>query len=141
MSTYLDASVLLALLIEEAGTEAMAAFLATHEDALIVSEFAAAEVASGISRLVRMGALEAGDGHARLADFDAWRGSNTAELDIHAPDTRLASAFVRRFDLGLRAPDAVHAALCRRGGHVLVTLDRRLASAAGALGIRVVTPG
>ena len=141
MSAYLDASVILALLIEEAGTPAIAAFLAANDEALFVSEFAAAEVASGISRLVRMGALEAEDGQARLADFDAWRGSNTADLDIQAPDTRLASTFVRRFDLGLRAPDAVHAALCRRGGHGLVTLDRRLASAAEALGVRVLALG
>ena len=141
MSVYLDASVILAMLIEEAGTEAMVAFLAANDEALIVSEVAAAEVASGISRLVRMGALEAEDGQARLADFDAWRGSNTTDLDIQAPDTRLASTFVRRFDLRLRAPDAVHAALCRRGGHGLVTLDRRLASAAEALGVRVLAPG
>ena len=136
MSVYLDASVILAMLIEEAGTEAMVAFLAANDEALI-----AAEVVSGISRLVRMGALEAEDGQARLADFDAWRGSNTTDLDIQAPDTRLASTFVRRFDLRLRAPDAVHAALCRRGGHGLVTLDRRLASAAEALGVRVLAPG
>lgn len=141
MSAYLDASVILAMLIEESGTETMVTFLAANEEPLIVSEFAAAEVASGISRLVRMGALGASDGQARLADFDAWRGSNTDELDIGASDARLASTFVRRFDLGLRAPDAVHAALCRRGGHGLVTLDRRLAIAAEALGVRVMVPG
>ena len=141
MSAYLDASVIWAMLIEEAGTPAMVSFLAASDEALIVSEFAAAEVASGISRLVRMGALEAADGQARLADFDAWRGSNTDDLDIKASDARLASTFVRRFDLGLRAPDALNAALCRRGGHVLVTLDRRLAAAAEALGVRVLSLG
>ena len=36
----------------------------------------------------------------------------------------------------LRAPDALHAAICRRGDLTLVTLDRRLASAAAELGIR-----
>ena len=141
MSVYLDASVILAMLIEETATQAMVSFLAVNDEPLIVSEFAAAEVASGISRLVRMGALEVSDGQARLADFDAWRGSNTDDLDIQAPDARLASTFVRRFDLGLRAPDGLHAALCRRSGHVLVTLDRRLARAAEALGVRVLVPG
>ena len=48
--------------------------------------------------------------------------------------------YVRRFDLKLRAPDALHAAICRRLGMRLVTLDRRLAAAARALGIDVLVP-
>jgi predicted nucleic acid-binding protein len=48
--------------------------------------------------------------------------------------------FVRNFALGLRAPDALHAAVCRRADLTLVTLDRRLASAAEALDVRVVVP-
>lgn len=49
---------------------------------------------------------------------------------------RLANIFVRRFDLMLRAPDALHAAICRRGDLLLVTLDHRLAAATGELGIQ-----
>ena len=41
------------------------------------------------------------------------------------------------FDLGLRAPDALHAAICRRTGDRMVTLDRRLAAAAATLGVAV----
>ena len=48
--------------------------------------------------------------------------------------------FVRSFDLGLRAPEAVHAAVCRRADLQLVTLDRRLAAAAEVLDIRVAVP-
>jgi predicted nucleic acid-binding protein len=50
---------------------------------------------------------------------------------------RLAYAYVRRFDLILRAPDALHIAIARRLDVALVTLDRRLANAAQALGITV----
>ena len=106
----------------------------------MVSEFAAAEVASALSRLTRMGALErdVADGH--LGDFDAWRAAFTIDLDIQSSDIRLAHIFVRRFDLGLRAPDALHLAICRRAGHKLLTLDRHLAAAAKALGVRVEHP-
>ncbi len=45
--------------------------------------------------------------------------------------------YVRRFDLALRAPDALHLAIARRLDATLVTLDRRRAAAAGELGIAV----
>ena len=40
----------------------------------------------------------------------------------------------------LRAPDALHAAICRRLGLTLVTLDRRLEAAARRLGLTVQVP-
>jgi hypothetical protein len=76
------------------------------------------------------------DATARLADFDAWRAAATDDLDMQASDIRLANVFVRRFDLRLRAPDALHAAACRRQDLLLVTLCRRLASAAEEVGVR-----
>jgi predicted nucleic acid-binding protein len=108
---------------------------------VIVGEFAAAEVASGLSRRARTGSLDLTAATAGLAQFDAWRAAFTVDLDLQTGDVRLAHVFVRRFDLGLRAPDALHAAVCRRSGHTLVTLDRRLATAAEALGVRVILPG
>jgi hypothetical protein len=88
-----------------------------------------------LSRLVRTGLLEADDAGGRLADFDAWRAVATLYLDIHTADVRVAHVFVRCFDLMLRAPDALNAAICRREDHVLVTLERRLAAAADEPGI------
>ncbi|MBV9375949.1 MAG: VapC toxin family PIN domain ribonuclease, partial [Alphaproteobacteria bacterium] len=73
----------------------------------------------------------------RLADFDAWRAAATSAADVHAADARLAYIYVRRFDLGLRAPDALHLAIARRLDATLVTLDRRLAIAANQLGVAV----
>jgi predicted nucleic acid-binding protein len=40
----------------------------------------------------------------------------------------------------LHAPDALHAAICRKFEFQLVTLDRRLATTAKELGIAVVVP-
>lgn len=136
MSAYLDASALLPILIEEAGSAAVDRFFADSDAPIVVSELAAAEVASALSRLVRTGLLEQADAVERLADFDAWRVASTNDLDLQASDIRLANLFVRRFDLMLRAPDAMHAAACRREDLLLVTLDRRLATAAAELGVR-----
>jgi uncharacterized protein len=140
VNLYLDASVIIPTVVDEQCTEIVGAFLVGCGDNLTVSDFAAAEVASALSRLVRMGVLEIAEAEQRLADFDVWRAgeTDTAEIDVH--DCRLANTYVRRFDLKLRAPDALHAAICRRLGLQLATLDLRLAAAARELSISVVMP-
>ena len=121
MSAYLDTSILLATLIAEPMTEAVYDYLSTDPQELLISDFAAAEVASTLSRLVRMALLSEADATARLADFDAWRAAMSSPVDIGATDARLAYIYVRRFDLGLRAPDALHLAIARRLDATLVT--------------------
>jgi hypothetical protein len=111
----------------------------TAKQEMLVSDFAAAEVASALSQLVRMGRLQASDGAACLTDFDVWRAAMTTAAEIHAADARLAGAYVRRFHLALRAPDALHIAIARRLDVALVTLDRRMAAAAVELGVAIET--
>ena len=135
MSAYLDASVILPTLVKEAGSDRIDQFLVQTSETFVVSEFAAAEVASALSRLVRTGRLDAGDAVSRLTDFDVWRASATTDYEFRSADIRLANVFVRRFDLMLRAPDALHAAACQNANLLLVTMDRRLARAAEALGV------
>ena len=140
MSLYLDASVMIPIVVDERFTKPVGAFLLGCGDNLTVSDFAAAEVASALSRLVRMGVLEIAEAEQRLADFDVWRAGETDAAEMDAHDCRLANTYVRRLDLKLRAPDALHAAMCRRLGLRLATLDRRLAAAARELSISVVMP-
>ena len=64
--------------------------------------------------------------------------ASTGDLDIQASDIRLAYVFGRRFDLMVRASNALHAAACRREDLVLVILDKHLASAAYELGIHAM---
>jgi uncharacterized protein len=141
VSLYLDASAAVATLVEEGASAAVARFVREARQPLVVSDLTAAEVASAVSRLVRMKHLSTEVATMRLGEFEAWRASTTITQDFLQANFRLAITFVCRFDLGLRAPDALHAALCRRGGHQLATLDRRLADAAEALGVDVVRLG
>ena len=140
MSLYLDASVLMPTVVVEETTDAVGQFLSAGADDLVVSDFAAAEVASTLSRLVRMDLVAASEAVDRLVDFDAWRAGATENAEVSAPDARLANTYVRRFDLKLRAPDALHMAICRRLDLSLVTLDQRLARAARELGLDVQVP-
>jgi hypothetical protein len=137
VTLYLDASVVVPTLIAEATSPEVDRFFLAPAEPLMVGEFAAAETASAISRLVRMNLVTEVVATERLAKFDSWRSTSTSEFAFQPADFLLASMLVRRFELGLRAPDALHLAACRRGDHTLVTLDRRLAGAAEALGVRV----
>jgi predicted nucleic acid-binding protein len=129
------------MLVAEPASAAVDRFMAGCADPLAVSDFVAAEVASALSRLVRMGEMTAATAGPALSDFDAWRAAACGGIDLVASDARLADICVRRFDLMLRAPDALHVAICRRTGYTLVTLDRRLELAARALGVAVIVPG
>ncbi len=140
MSVYLDTSVLIPMLVEEPDSDAVKAYLVVSEHEFLISDFAATEVASALSRLVRMRLLNMADASVRLADFEAWRAAASSPVELHAADVRLAYAYVQRFDLMLRAPDALHIAIARRLDAALVTLDRRLANAAETFGIAIEVP-
>ena len=136
MSVYLDASVLLPTIVDEPTSDQVDAFIDGTPD-IIVSDFAAMEVASAVSRLVRMRKLERANATKRLDDFDAWRAVKSPVVEVQASDVRLATIYVRRFELKLRAPDALHVAMAQRLGVTLATLDRRLATAAQSLDLTV----
>ena len=140
MTCYLDTSVMLPILIKEPANAMVDAFMSTIQQEPWVSDFASAEVASAVSRLVRAGPLQPTDGAASLSDFDVWRAAMTRAAEVHAVDVRLAGAYVRRFDLALRAPDALHLSIARRLDVALVTLDRRMAAAAREFGVAVEVP-
>ena len=91
MSWYLDASVLLPTLVVEQTGAAVDEFLLARANDLIVSDFAAAEVASALSRLVRMDRLTTTEAAYRLANFDDWRAGATELADMGAHDCRLAN--------------------------------------------------
>lgn len=50
---------------------------------------------------------------------------------------KAAEAFLRRLDLTLRAPNALHIAMAQRTGAALVTFDERMAGCARVLGLQV----
>jgi len=134
---YLDASVLIPTLVEETDSADVDAYILSGTERWLISEFAAAEVASGLSRMVRMGRLDSAGAIRRLDDFETWRAADAVSVDFQPSDARLAYTYVRRFELALRAPDALHLAMARRLGATMVTLDRRMARAATELGVAV----
>jgi predicted nucleic acid-binding protein len=138
---YLDTSILVSILLEEASSARVIETLARRSDAaLVVSDLAAAEVSSAVSLRVRRGEDSAAVADARLESFDRWRDDLSRPVEVLPDDIRAADRIVRMFDLGLRPPDATHAAVARRLGAALFTLDRQLARAAVALDITLMQP-
>jgi uncharacterized protein len=141
VSIYLDASILVPRLIEERHSIDVDDYMAENREEVLISDFAAAEVASALSRLVRTRRLTTADAASALNDFEIWRSTRSSSVDLRTADARLAYAYVRRFELMLRAPDALHLAIARRLGATLVTLDGRLADAGRELAVAVAVPG
>lgn len=83
-----------------------------------------------MARLYGMDQLAAGDVCDRIASLDRWLMLDAEVIDLEAAHIRLASLFVRRLELGLRIPDAIHIAVSQRMGATLATLDVRLACCA-----------
>lgn len=137
MSAYLDASVLVALFTHDALTQRATTLIAAAPPPFMVSDFAVLEFASAISRIVRMRALSRNTGQQVLGDLDAWVPRSALSVEIGPGDVGAASGFIRRLDLNLRGPDAMHIALAQRLGATLFTLDAKLKTCANKLGLPV----
>lgn len=72
--------------------------------------------------------------------FDTWLARAADRVEIIPADVALATAFLRRLDLTLRTPDAIHIAITQRINATLVTFDQRMTAGARALGTAVATP-
>jgi predicted nucleic acid-binding protein len=105
---------------------------------LIVSDFAAAEFASGISRHVRTRAMTADDARSVFSEFDEWAAREAERVGMTSSDIAHAEMFLRRLSSALRTPDALHVALAHRMNASLLTFDKTMAAAARLLGIEVI---
>ncbi len=140
MSHYLDTSVLVPLLRTEPFTPKVIAWLAAEPDDLVVSAYANGEIFSAFARLVRANELSPEHADERLGYFDEWLVGSARTIDTEAHDIAEGGRIVRRFEFGLRLPDAIHIAAARARVMTLVTLDRPMAKAARELGLQVVEP-
>lgn len=135
--TYLDASAVVSLFIADKHSPIIRGYLRDQRPTVVIGDFAVAEFSAAVSRRVRMGEVTPAQGSHLLNVFDAWVAANAEPLDTEPSDVRVASAFVRRFELGLRAPDALHLAMCQRLDAALLSFDVRQTGAARQLGLRV----
>lgn len=141
MTLYLDTSLLVAALTREVRTRQIQAWLGAQDvDELAISDWVVTEFSAALSRKLRMTQIEAGQRAEALAAFARLRAESFAILPIASRHFHLAAHFADQHVPGLRAGDSLHLALCADLGATLGTLDRRLAEAGTALGVKTTIP-
>ena len=137
MTLYLDTSLLVAALTNEAETARMQSWLGAQDPAdLAISEWVSAEFSSALSIKLRSKQIDAHHRADALAMFTRLSAESFAILPVSGLQFRTAARFADQHALSLRAGDALHLAICADHGAVLCTLDGRLAKAGSALGVR-----
>jgi predicted nucleic acid-binding protein len=136
---YLDTSLLVATLTNEAETERMQHWLGQQPaDDFAISDWVVTEFSSTLSIKLRAGRIEAAHRAAALATFTRLATDSFTVVPVSRLQFRTAARFVEQPMLGLRAGDALHLAICADHGATLCTLDRRLNHAGSALGVKTM---
>lgn len=137
--TYLDPSAFTASILRDEGAETVDGLLASLSGSVLISDFGWGEFAAAVARRVRIRALR--DKPARTL-FTASRSrlSSFLFVELIPADIQLATDMIGDFDLALELPDAVHVAIMRRLGAVLLSTDRQQVTAARALGLSCINP-
>jgi uncharacterized protein len=138
VSVSLDVNVIVALFAIDPLNDKSERALRGLRDTLVVSDLAAAEFSAVISRRVRARDLRSSEAQTAFANFDMWCARHAEFVEIGTSDVSGATALLRRLDLSLRTPDALHIAIAQRIGSALLTFDRTMANIARAVGVDVV---
>jgi len=136
-SVYFDASVIVSLFINDDLNERAEEFVRANSPTICLSDFAAAEFSSALSRRVRVKTLSRSQARVAFREFDLWRTTGIVALETTTADVAAADGYLRRLDLPLRTPDALNIALADRAGAALATFDEPVARCAKALGVRL----
>jgi len=140
LTLYLDASVIVPLVVTENASEITRAWIAKQRDSFYTGHLAVGEAGSAISRRRRMNLLTDDHGDRALAALDAWLRSSVSIVDHDPEDIETAAKWVRRPLPKLLMPDAIHLATCRRLHFRMATGDTGLTEVANLLGIDWVMP-
>jgi uncharacterized protein len=138
LSVYLDASVLVPLIVPDTHSVRADAFMDSQPTDLVLSDFAAAEFASAVARLVRMSELRPDEARTAFTTFDSWSAMATRRVASDPDDARLTESLLRSLDVPLPTPDVLNLAVVQRLRCDLATFDTRMAQVAKSLGLAVL---
>ena len=132
---YVDTSVLVAALVQEAHSDRVVDWLGEQAPrTLYASDWSVTEFSSAISVKMRTGQIGADQRAFALSAFAELMEEVFSILAISGSHFHLAARFSDRHELSIKAGDALHMAIASDNRVSLCTLDRRLAKACLALG-------
>lgn len=127
---YVDASALVKLVVDERESPALRRFVESNRPRLATSELAIVE----LLRAVRVAAAGADGLRRAREELDA--------TELVAVDRNLLETAVSWTSARVRSLDAIHlVSALRVGAREMLVYDRRLAEAAAAAGLEVLSPG
>ena len=142
MIRYLDASAAVLIYVNEEASFAMRSWFGSVDPGdLALSHWTMTEFASALGIRVRMGTLSPVEARRTATAFLDMARASLLVLPVLERDFTRAGEIILDFPLALRAGDALHLAVASNAGATtLVTLDQRMARAAGQLGLTCELP-
>lgn len=133
---YLDTSVLVTALTNERESGRIQVWLEEHSpEEFSISDWVVTEFSSALSMKLRTGQIDLAAREIASKAFAQLRSVSFGALSVESRHFHIAATFAEQHGTGLRAADALHAAIVADRGATLCTLDRRLVAAGSALGI------
>ncbi|MCX7305361.1 MAG: type II toxin-antitoxin system VapC family toxin [Hyphomicrobiales bacterium] len=133
---YIDTSVIVSSLLREAYTDRAQQWLSEQASQdLAISDWVVSEFSSALSLKLRTEQMSREKRAEALAAFVRFAGNFLIVLPVSTSHFKAAARFADRYELGLRAGDALHLAVAAETGASLYTLDKRLAAAGPVVGV------